>query len=384
MKDDKKKFKFKKKGEERDDKDDDDEKEEKSLTRKDKELLKAAKELIDEDESGEEEEPERVSVWKGVMNGLNTLSNGLRALAKAEVGDDTTAYLHDGKETAIHDPFDNKGAKRKKKIATHEAAELTEEEAGDREDDSDDGESMTVRSPTGEGGADGGKQPIKRVHRTGLPDRTFGIERSRKGEDEDEEGVSKAEREAMEELAADENFSEVVEASSALEHLTNVFIKSIAGLRAEIGEVAKAQRKIQKSQKTTRVLLKGIATGDIEKALATVGKKTDKVEKSESERTIRKSGGPSRTADPGILAIVDGKPMRVKVDGSSMNLNKSEGYTAEFTEKLREGLVKGMNEGWIDPDMLPHLDSGGPGLIVKSLDPSQIQRLAKAGVELPS
>ena len=378
------KFKKKMKGKfGKEERDEDDEKEEKSM-KDQKRLAKALAQADADIESGEEggeEETDRASLGASIIKGLEGVARGISLLVKGDDGsDETTALLHDGSETAFLNPRDSKGAKHKKKITTHEAAELTGQESADREDDAEDEGSMTVRSPSGPGGAEGGANPTKRRRHTGLPDASFGMNRSRSEEEEDvEKGV---EGELMGELAEDENFVQVVEASKALETLTNVMVKSMATLAAQVDAIAKAQRKIRKSQRSTAILLKGIATGDIEKAVALVKSKREakadrKIAKGGDGAAARFTNGNSRashTADPGVVAFVDGKPMRIAGMGSRQ-VDKSKGFTSEEVQDIRERLVEAMNQGVLEPAVLERMDSQGPVAVMKSLEPSMRKSL---------
>jgi hypothetical protein len=315
-----------------------------------------------------------------VLSALDTFSKALRGFfGKSESVSDETDELagSEDEHAAFGRPRDSKGAKGKMKVDTHEGMEPTGQEDEDRESDEADGASETANSaePTGDRDA---PNPTKRRRKVDLPQelRTGYKSRARRAEAQDDEEIDEVEKgiatDALEELAGDSNFAEVVEASEALQVLTDVVIKGLARMEA---------RQIRFEQRMTKSLGNLLP---VLKSLAGIDPDEEGAEGEEDEvaaRPIKKSGrGATHEANPGILAIVDGKEMRVALpEGYQGRVSKSKStLSAAQIEDLKERLTVEMEKGNIDPEVLRSFDAHGIGALA-SLDADMRKSL---GVEI--
>lgn len=325
-----------------------------------KEEMKKALALVNGDDEGSAQNDTAVAA-SGFMKSLDDMKGfATKLFSKA-------GLFTEDERTGFADPKDSKGAKGKKEIDTHEAAKPTSEEEADAESDEDDGDSMTSRSPSGPGGADGDKNPTKKARRTGLPDETFSIKSAGAAESDDAD-VQKSAEELMNELIENDGFAEVVEASPALEHLTNTFIKGISMVLAENTRIRKGLKRQNELLKSQNTIIKGMLSGDLEKALSEDGD-------DDGADNVRKSGSQfsnGRVADPGVLALIDEK--EVDMHGGK-RIGKSRQYTPEYVADFGDKLCKGVEMGIIDAETLKHLDSKGPDFFFKSLDSTTLRRI---------
>ena len=362
---------------ERDEKDEDeDDGKEKSVKHK-LDVKKAVSDIdavADELDGGEGEENDMPTGLAARIN--KAVRAAVASIIKGSDSDDTSTLVDDDEDygkfdTGFGNPKDNKGAKNKKKVNTHEGMERDSQEDNDEESDEADGESAATGSaPSGEGAGNA----VKRRRHTGLPDQAFKSRKQAETKGNDEEELAKAgAEEMMEELADDENFSEVVEASDALRTLSNVVVKSIARIEARQIMMGKA---LAKSLRVQNDMIKSINPDAFQSE--------DEEGNGDGKSRVRKSadGGGTRRADPGMIAIIDGKEVMIKLPAGTPTGGNgfSKSISADMISKTREKLNDLMNEGEIDPNILVAFDARGFSALEQQLGPEFCK---SKGIDLP-